>query len=138
VSEQNKAVHRRLFEEVWNGQDLSVVDELAAPDFVNHGLNAPPGAEGFKQFVAVVIGAFPDIHFAVEGVIAEGDKTVVRWTATGTHQDEFMGIPATGKAIAISGIAIDRFEGGKIVESWDEWDALGMMQQLGAIPPAGG
>ena len=77
---------------------------------------------------------FPDIDVSVDDLIAEGDRVVIRWTGTGTHSGEFMGVPATGVKISVTGIAIDRIEGGKIVEHWEQFDTLGMMQQLGAIP----
>jgi steroid delta-isomerase-like uncharacterized protein len=138
VSEQNIATHRRIFEEAWNKGDLDVLDEIVAPNFVNHGLNAPPGREGLKQFFAIFLAAFPDVHMTVEDALAQDDKTVIRWTATGTHQGDLMGIAPTGKAINVSGIAIDRHEEGLIAESWDAWDAQAMWQQIGAIPtPAG-
>jgi steroid delta-isomerase-like uncharacterized protein len=82
--------------------------------------------------------AFPDVHIAIDDLIAAGDKVVTRYTATGTHQGELMGIPATGKKISITGVSIYRFANGQIVEDWAEFDQLGMLTQLGVIPPAGG
>jgi predicted ester cyclase len=78
--------------------------------------------------------AFPDMHYTVEDLIAEGDKVVCRWTVRATHQGEFMGVPATGKVVTWTGISITRFAGGKDVEDWESFDMLGLMQQLGAIP----
>ena len=79
-------------------------------------------------------GAFPDLHFTLEDVIGEGDRVVVRWTATGTHKAEVMGVPATGKRVAVTGIEVSRFADGKLAETWVNWDALGLLRQLGAIP----
>jgi steroid delta-isomerase-like uncharacterized protein len=84
-------------------------------------------------------GAFPDAQITVEDQIAEGDKVVTRWTGRGTHQGEFMGVPPSGNRVEIAGMTLDRFSRGKIAESWTNYDALGMMQQIGAMPsPEGG
>lgn len=138
MSEKNKALYRRMFEGVWAGR-LDVADELIDPSYVAHGLGVelPPGPEGFKVFVAMYLGAFPDIIMTVEDQVAEGDKVVTRWKATGTHQGELMGIPATGKEIVVHGVNISRIEDDKLVEAWNSWDGLGMLQQLGVIPSMG-
>ncbi|MEK6230088.1 MAG: ester cyclase [Actinomycetota bacterium] len=136
MSDQNKDAARRWFD-AWNTGELDLLDEIVAPDAVDHDRynpNASDGLEGAKRTVAMYREAFPDIAFTVDDVIAEGDKVVVRWTATGTHQGEIMGIPATGNKSTVSGIGIDRFEDGKIVEAWNAWDTLGMMQNIGALP----
>ena len=93
--------------------------------------------EGYKQFFAMTHSAFPDFHSTLEDMFAEGDKVVQRFTARGTHKGEFMGIPPTGKQVTITGIAIHRITGGKIVEDWVNMDMLGMMVQLGVVPPPG-
>lgn len=131
-----KAIARRTFEEIWNREDPEAVEDLFAADFVSHTSEAgfPPDREGFKQWVAAVVDAFPDVRFAVEQVIAEGDWVVVRWTASGTHQKDFMGVPATNRRAQVDGLGMSRIEEGKIKESWTRWDALGLLQQLGAIP----
>jgi steroid delta-isomerase-like uncharacterized protein len=139
MSEQNKALTRRYLEEVWNGGNLALADELIAADYVYH-TPVPPevhGPEGVKQLVSMYRAAYPDLHFTAEDVIAEGDQVVTRWTSRSTHQGELMGIPATGKRVTTSGINIVRFETAKIAEEWTNWDALGMLQQLGVIPPMG-
>jgi steroid delta-isomerase-like uncharacterized protein len=138
MSEKNKAIGRRVFEEVWAGK-LDVADEIFDASYVAHRLGAelPPGPEGIKLFASVYRSAFPDVVMTVEDQIAEGDKVVTRWTARGTHQGELMGIPATGKPIVVPGISIGRFVGDKMVETWNSWDGLGMLQQLGVIPPMG-
>jgi steroid delta-isomerase-like uncharacterized protein len=136
MSEQNKALSRRIAEECFNKGNLAVADEVIAADFVDH--SAPPGlapgVEGFKQLVAMYRNAFPDIRTTIDDVIAEGDKVVIRWTGRGTHKGELMGIAPTGKTVTVTGIGIDRIANGKIVEHWESFDQLGMMQQLGVIP----
>jgi steroid delta-isomerase-like uncharacterized protein len=137
MSEQNKAISRRLVEEAFNEGKLDVIDELVAPDFVNHDPSDPGGIrgpEGLKKFVRTYRSAFPDIRVTFEDQIAEGDKVVSRWSGSGTQKGELMGMPASGKQATVTGITIDRLEGGKIIESWNNWDTLGMLQQLGAVP----
>jgi predicted ester cyclase len=138
MSDQNKAIARRFFDKVWMGK-LDVADELLDASYVGHGLppGMPPGPEGFKLFVSMYRSAFPDVQYTVEDQIAEGDRVVTRWTARGTHKGELMGIPPTGKQAVVTGISISRFVGGKAVEGWDNWDGLGMMQQLGVVPAMG-
>jgi steroid delta-isomerase-like uncharacterized protein len=133
-TEQNKALVRRYLEAVWDRGDLSVVDELIAPDYIQHNRNAPPGRDGVKQFFAMLRAGFPDARQIAEDMLADGDKVIWRWTIRGTHQGPFMGIPATGKQIAMTGMNIVRISNGMIAENWGEQDTLGMMQQLGAIP----
>ncbi len=137
--EENKALIRRSLEEIWNKGNHDATDTFYAVDGIDH--NAPPGSPpgfGFmKQFHTMVFAAFSDVRVNVKDFIAEGDKVVCRFTASGTHQGEFMGIPPTGKQFTIMEIRIYRVVGGKIVECWGLFDQMGMMQQLGAIPPMG-
>ena len=136
-TEENKAVVRRWFEELFNPGNLEVADEIIAPDHVNHDPtlpDIPPGPEGQKQVVNLYRGAFTNAHISIEDQLAEGDKVVTRWTGSGTHQGEFMGVAPTGNQVTVTGITINRVSGGKIVESWTNYDALGIMQQIGAIP----
>jgi steroid delta-isomerase-like uncharacterized protein len=143
-TEENKTLVRRLFEEIINANQLSVADEIFAADHQYHDPSSPqigPGPEGQQQLIGFYLGAFPDLHHTVEDQIAEGDTVVTRWTATGTQHGELSGLPPTGKSARVMGIWIHRLAGGKIVESWNVWDTLGMLQQLGAIPtpePPGG
>jgi steroid delta-isomerase-like uncharacterized protein len=134
--EQNKEIASRMHEEVVNQKNLSALDDCVAADVVWHepppGL--APGMEGFKQFFPMLYAAFPDWHATIEDVIAEGDKVVHRIKGGGTHKDEWMGIAATGKQVTPTGILIYRIDNGKIVEEWLQYDVLGVMQQLGAIP----
>jgi steroid delta-isomerase-like uncharacterized protein len=140
MSEANKALMRRETEEVWNNHNPDAIDEFYAPDYVNH--NAPPGMpndrEGHKALVSAYLGAFPDLKVTNDILVAEGDIVVNRSTGTGTHTGELMGIPATGKRMTVTTIAIARVAGGKIAEMWSEVDLMGMMQQLGVIPAPGG
>ena len=137
-TEDNKANSRRFYEEVWNQGNLATADELNAANFVDDSLQPPiHGLESLKQFVMMYRTAFPDTHLTVEDQIAEGDKVVTRWTGRGTHQGAFMGIPPTGKRVTVTGINIVRFENGKAVEGWSNFDALGMLQQLGVVPVPG-
>jgi steroid delta-isomerase-like uncharacterized protein len=137
MSEENKAVVRRLIEEVWNNGNLDAIDELVASDHVDHDPGregTPGGPEGMRAFVQMYRSAYPDTHLAIGEIVADGDLVAMTWTATGTHQGELMGIPPSGKSVKVSGMGMDRVRDGKIVESWSNYDALGMLVQLGAIP----
>jgi len=138
-TEKNKAIARRVFEEVWNQGKLDVIDEIFATDYIFHDPVAGDvrGPEGLKKYVSMHRTAFPDLKFTIEDEVAEGDKVVTRWTFTGTHKGELMGIPPTGVQGTISGIVIGRIASGKFMEAWVNMDDLGMWQQLGVIPPIG-
>jgi predicted ester cyclase len=135
-TEENKALMRRLTEEIWNKKNLALVDELIDAKFIEHGIGGPDlkGPEEFKQFVNMVATTFPDFHMTIDDTVAEGDRVVSRMTMRGTHQGAFMGIAPTGKKVTVIGVKITRFAGGKMVESWMVNDTLGMMQQIGAVP----
>ncbi|MFQ5944520.1 MAG: ester cyclase [Anaerolineales bacterium] len=139
MSEENKAIARRFFEEVWNQGNLKVVDELLGPDFVASGVPSgiPPHREGFKEFVTMNRAAFPDMNIYIEDQIAEGDLVITRFKIRGTHQGVFAGIPPTNKQVTGTGIGIDRIVDGRIVEAWTNYDEYGMLVQLGAIPAPG-
>lgn len=133
---ENKGIMRRYFEEGWNGGNLAVLDEIVAADYVNHNPfvpGLPAGPEGLKPILAGFRAAFPDLHFDIVGQVAEGDKVVTRWMMRGTHQGEFMGIPATGRMVAAGGVQIERIVDGRIVEHWRQSDDLGLLQQLGVV-----
>jgi steroid delta-isomerase-like uncharacterized protein len=136
-SEKNKAIARRAIDEIWSQGKLDVADEIYADDYVYHEVAAGEisGREGLKQVVAMYRSAYPDLMFTVNDAIAEGDKVVLRWKAEGTHKGELMGIPATGKRTTAEGINIIRYESGMAVEEWTHWDVMGLMRQLGVIPP---
>jgi steroid delta-isomerase-like uncharacterized protein len=132
---ENKDRLSRFFEEGINQYKPEVFEELISSDYVNHDLPAPaPGAEGLKQVVGMFRAAFPDMHVAVEDMVAEGDKVVSRGTMTGTHRGEFMRIPATGRQVAVSYTDVWRVENDKFVENWVRLDMLGMLRQLGVVP----
>lgn len=137
-TEENKAFMRRFYEEVFNQKNLAAIDDFVAPDFVNRSaaqLGLVSGdLEHIRQFVGVVMQAFPDLHYTVEDMVAEGDQVVTRLTLSGTQQGAFMGIPATGTHATVSDIEIFRITGGKAVETWVQVDFLGLLQQLGVVP----
>jgi steroid delta-isomerase-like uncharacterized protein len=139
MSEQNKAVARKVLELFGSG-DLDALDELISADAVDHDTQNPNrdvhGPEGSKRTISMYRAAFPDLRMVVEDQIAEDDKVVTRWTAIGTHDGDLPGLPASGNKSTVTGIGIDRFEDGKVVEAWNNWDTLGMLQQLGAMPAA--
>jgi len=132
----NKAIVRRLYQEVWNERKLDLVDKLFA---ASHALDEPTfsgsqmGPAAYKQQVDRFFSAFPDLRFEMDDLIAEKEKVVVSWKISGTHQGEFMGIAATGKKISFEGISIIKFAAGKILDSYVRWDAFALMRQLGAV-----
>lgn len=135
--EDLKQLERKSIEEIWNKGNLAFVDQITAPDAVAHDPTLPGltrGPEGNKQFVSLYKSAFPDAHIEINDMVAEGNKVAVRWTGTGTHKGDFMGIRPTGKHISVTGITVDTFKDGKLVETWTNYDALGMLQQLGVVP----
>lgn len=135
--QENKAVVKRYFDEVWNEGKLATIDELYALGFVGHDPFARrevQGTEGRKQYVAMFRAAFPDLHFTVEAQIGEEDLVVTRWSVRGTFTGPFMGIKPTGKPGVVTGVTIDRFAEGKFVESWIHRDDLGMLQNMGVVP----
>src|SRR5438270_12692027 len=143
MAAQNAELSRRIFEDVWNHKNPSAVDDLMAADYVHHDPSSPAvpsGIDGYKQFVNSYMTAFPDAHFTIDEAFTDGQNNeVTRWTVTGTHEGELAGIPRTGRRFSVTGISIARVANGKIIESWNNWDALGMMQQLGVVPaPAKG
>ena len=139
-TEENKAIVRRVYEEIINQGNWAVVDELTSPNYVAHDPGFPQtvrGPEGLKQYFTVFRTAFPDTHITIEDMVAEGDTIAVRHTYRGTHQGDLMGMPPTGKQVTVTGIVIHRIANGKFVESWVNADNLGLMQQLGVIPAPG-
>jgi predicted ester cyclase len=137
--EQMKAAADRFIEEGFNKKNMTEFDEYFSSRIVDHALppGLPEGLEGRKMFISAFFTAFPDLEVHIDDRVAEADKLVTRWTARGTHQGELMGIPPTGKAVTVTGIAIDRFENGQSIEHWEVFDQMGMMLQLGVVPAAG-
>jgi predicted ester cyclase len=137
MTEENKAFVRRFLMEL--DKDLSAVDEFFSPDCVAHlpGSPGPANREGFKQFVTLLYTAFPDLRHTLEDQIAEGDKVVSRVTARGSHQGPFQGVGQTGRQVMINDIMITCIKAGRVIELWAQFDALGLLQQLGVLPPPG-
>jgi steroid delta-isomerase-like uncharacterized protein len=135
-TERNKAVIRRFVEEVQNGQDFDVYDELNDPDFVN--LSSPPGVppdrDGGKLFLQAFAQAYPDATFTIDDMIAEGDQVVTKKTMSGTNTGDFAGVPATGRRVTIQFVDIMRVRDGRIVQHWNIIDQLSWLTQLGIIP----
>ena len=133
--EQNKAIYRRFLQEVFNEGRLDKL-ELLSPSYVFH--DAPPGTpkgpEAIKQVVTMFRGAFPDLKITIEEMVAEGDKVCARATTRGTHQGPIFGIPATEKAVTMTGLTMVTITDGRLVESWVKNDVMGLMKQLGAGP----
>ncbi|HET8688228.1 MAG TPA: ester cyclase, partial [Methanosarcina sp.] len=138
-TEENKAIVRRFFEEGPSKGNLSIADELLSPDFAIHvPLPASPGVEGINEVITTCRAAFEHLNVTIEDMVAEGNNVAVRFTAHGVHKGNFMGLPATGKPITMTGIEIFRIKDGKIAELWGEANLLGLMQQLGIFPAPGG
>jgi steroid delta-isomerase-like uncharacterized protein len=138
--EQNKEIVRRIFDEFWRGGNTSVLDQLLASDATNHELSKEPvsGRNAYKEwatgFRQVTARGYPDLDIALDAIVAEGDLVVKRWTFRGTHTGDYMGLPPSGKKVVMAGSTMYRIQGGQVRESWWNYDALGMMQQLGIIP----
>ena len=135
-TESNKEIVGRFYETVLNGGDLEALEPLATPDYQEHDPlpGQGTGRDGLRDRVQAIASAFGQ-RFTVEDVIAEGDRVVVRWTGSGTHVGEFMGIPATGKSFTIAGIDVYRMADGKMAEHWHVVDQLALLGQLGLLPP---
>jgi len=141
MSAQNKVIVRRYFEEGWNQRKPAIMDELIAIDAIDHDPANPgvsPGPKGQKELLAKYTSAFPDTKFTLGDLIGDGDLVAVRWTVRGTHRGELQGIAPTGRQVNLTGIMIARIANGKIAETWSNWDALGMLQQLGVAARAEG
>lgn len=139
-AEDNLANSRRLIEEAWNQGKFEVIDELIAPECVNHDLSTHEEVEGLdahKERIEAYRTAMPDLRVTIEDAFAGGDDVCMRWRARATNEGELLGNPPTHKQVDFTGMSIDRWEGGKLVEVWDQWDYLGFMQQLGLVQQEG-
>jgi len=141
-TEENKATVRGFTEEGWNQGNIAVFDELCTPNWVYHDPFVPNvrTLAEYKPWATETRSVFPDLHFTIEDLVAEGDQVVVRYTLRGTNTGDIvtpMPLPATGKQVTVTAIAIVRFAGGKGVEVWNQGDSLGLFQQLGLIPVPG-
>jgi predicted ester cyclase len=141
MSERNKALARRWFEEVWNQARETTIDELFSADGVAHGLGDSEsdvhGPTEFKSFAANMRGSIPDIHIQLEDILSEGDRVAMRIRLQGTHAGKGLGVMPTGRNISIQGIVIIRVVEDQIVEGWNSYDQLGLLRQIGALPGAG-
>lgn len=130
----------RWFDEVWNKGNPAAIDEMMAAGAIVHGLGeagrSTTGPEAFKPFQARLRGAFPDIQVTIEDTIEEGDLIASRWTARMTHTGDDLGVPATGRQVTVSGMSIGRVRDGKLVEGWNNWDTMALMEQINAFQPA--
>jgi steroid delta-isomerase-like uncharacterized protein len=137
MSEANKALVRRYFDEILNKPDLTLVQEIFSSDSVFRAPHIPEvhGLEARKLFITAIHTTYPDIHYTIQELIAEGDKVVARWKYSGTHKGEWMGVAPTGRYFSATGTTTLRISGGKIVEEWADYDAMGVWQQLGVLPP---
>jgi steroid delta-isomerase-like uncharacterized protein len=133
-ADENMAIVRRIYEQVFDKHNLDVIDELYTSDFVYHSPGNPDfHREGLKQGLGAYVAAFPDVQMTIEDMFAAGDRVAVRFTARGTHQGEYMGVPPTGKQVTVTSILIHRLAGGKMVEDWEWEDQLGVLRQLGLV-----
>lgn len=141
MAEQNKALYRRWFEEVWNqGREAAIV-ELCSPNVVGYGLGevepVQRGHAGFKAFWRTMRGALSDLHMTIDDLIAEGDKVAGRITLEAVHTGGQLGVPPSGRKIRVAGVVVVRFERGQIVEAWNSWDQLGLLRQIGTLETPG-
>ncbi len=134
MSEVNKAIVRRLFDECLNRHNPDLYPELYCDVVYRAPAMGELRSEEHRHFLLSVFAGFPDAQWTIEEQIAEAEKVATRWTFAGTHSGTFMGIEATGRQVCITGISLSRIAGGTIVEEWEEWDTLGMMQQLALLP----
>lgn len=139
----NREIGRRVLEEMWGEGRLELADRLYAPEYVDHASRGPEkgtvrGPEGIKQAVTMFRVAFPDLRYEVEEVMAERDLVMTRFAARGTHRAVFLGVEPSGQEISYTGTDINRIIEGQIVESWVHYDALGLLEQLGLVPPVAG
>jgi steroid delta-isomerase-like uncharacterized protein len=137
IEEKNKAFIQAYTEDFWNKQNIAAFEKYFTADFIIHFANEDQNGEQYKGLCQALFNAFPDLYITTNDLVAEGEKVTKVWTANSTHKGEFMGIPATGKPIVFKGIEVFRIVDGKIAEVWVSMDNLGMMQQLGVIPPMG-
>jgi steroid delta-isomerase-like uncharacterized protein len=134
---QTKSPIRIVFDKAFNQGNLAIVDEVLTPNHFTHTTfgGAPNGPQGLKWLIAILRTAFPDLQCTVEDEIREGDKVAAHWTMRGTHKGLFLGNPPTGKQVEVQGIIFARIENDRIIEDWTLTDQMGLLQQLGIVPP---
>ena len=138
-TEQNKVTAGRWFSDIIMQGQLDIADEIFAANHISHDPHGPPGGwpigpAGMKMIASVFGGGFSGWDITLDDQIAEGDRVATRWIASATNTGSVMGMPATGKAVRVTGVNVTRFAEGKIVESWFNFDMLTLLQQLGAVP----
>jgi steroid delta-isomerase-like uncharacterized protein len=137
MSDENKRLAKRFHVDLFEEKDLDVADKILSEDFSVGTPGVPAhwssGREGAKRFASDIAAAFPDVAFEHHEVLAEGDKVVVRWTLTGTHGGELLGVPPTGKPVKFGGFDLFQIEDGKITKLWQTWDHFGFLVQIGAL-----
>ena len=136
-TEQNKSIVRRWVEGGWNKGNLALIDELYVPGYTLHDPNSPmpvTSAEAFKAYVTAYRTSFPDMHFTLDSLVAEGDTVAWHFTSRGTHLGPLGSLPPSGKAVVVTGTIVSRFENGKWAEDLANVDILGLLQQIGVIP----
>lgn len=131
---ENKELARQFFEQIWNQGDETAIDRFIAENAAGNDPRFGVGRESFRLAWRKWREAFPDINFAVQEIIAEGDTVVTRWRLTGTHLGEYLGVEATGVKVEVDGVSIDRIENGLVVSGFDAWDSLSFREQIGLIP----
>lgn len=141
-TDQNKAIVARWFYDVFSKGKLDVADQIFDTNYQSHDAGGPPGGwprgpQGAKAVASTYRAAFPDLDYTIDDQVVEGDKIVTRWTARGTNTGSLMGAPPTSRPVVVTGISIERLANGKIVETWVNFDGLGMLQQLGMAPVPG-
>ena len=137
MTDANREIARRILDELFGQGRMETADELIAPEAIGHDPSLPEpvrGPEGVKQAAAGYRAGFPDLRITVDDQCAEGEVVCTRWTAIGTNTGDFWGMSPTGKQATVTGITMDRISSGLVVESWTNWDALGLLQQLGVVP----
>ena len=138
MASDTREMFRRMFEDVWNNKKLDVVDELLATNNLHHdpGLKEKlvSGIPAYKEFARLRLTAIPDLHFTLDEIIVDGPTAAARWTATGTQEGDLPELPRTGRPFSVTGMTVAHVQNAKFVESWSNWDTLGMLRQLGALP----
>ena len=134
MSQDHREFIRRWFEEVWNKGRASAIDEMMAADAVTHGFGEKQSVAEFKAFHTAYRDAFPDVHIQTDDITVDGDVVAVRYSGTATHTGNGLGFAATGRPVTFRGMSFVRIKDGKVVEGWNSFDQLGMLQQLGVVP----
>ena len=132
---ENEKLARRVIEDVWNEKQRDLIDDLFSEAYRGHGFGSEDGdLQAYKDYFDMITTAFPDVEFEIGLIFSDEEMVATSWKVTGTHEGELMGIEPTGNTSSVTGLSIDRIAGGKVVESWMNFDSLKMMQNIGAVP----